>query len=379
MALASMARLPPSVLHVSQPTTEGVARCVADLVAGQRHRDWRVGIASPLTGWLHDEVRAAGAEHFEWRAQRSPGPSVASEVRSLAHIVSEFSPDVVHLFSSKAGLAGRLAIRGSRPTLFSPEGWSFEVGGQVARFARVWERWGARWTTMLVCCGHDELREGRAAGVQGDAEVVQNAVDLRAFAPGTEESRARVRQRLGLGSNPLVVCVARLTRQKGQDLLLDAWPEVLATVPSAELILVGDGPDRDGLERRGVARTRFLGYRDDFADWFVAADVVVLPSRWEGMSLTLLAAMACARTVVAHDVEGMAEALRPNGRPAGGAVVSVGDTAALAAAIVSRLLNPEQAMAEGAAGRRLAEERHDIAIWTARICEITERVAAGRT
>jgi glycosyltransferase involved in cell wall biosynthesis len=125
-----------------------------------------------------------------------------------------------------------------------------------------------------------------------------------------------------------------------------------------------------------VESVRLVGYREDFADWMVASNLVVMPSRWEGMSLTLLVAMACARPVLAHDVAGMAEALTPPERPPGGAVVQVGDTAALAAGIVARLADPSLAAREGEAARRLAEENHDLSVWADRICVLTETIAA---
>jgi glycosyltransferase involved in cell wall biosynthesis len=370
--------LPVAVLHVSQPTLDGVATCVARLVAAQHARGWRVGVASPREGLLLDETEAGGAAHFEWQARRSPGPRVLAETVRLARIVESFAPDVVHLHSSKAGLAGRLVIRGRIPTLFQPHAWSFEAQGIAAAFARPWERFGGRWLDLVLCCSQAELDEGRRAGVRAKAEVVPNAVDLRAFRPGSAADRSEARARLGLGSEPLVVCIGRLSPQKGQDLLLQAWPEILAAAPTAVLALVGDGPEREALERRAVARVQILGRRNDVADWLTAADVVALPSRYEGMSLTLLEAMACARPVVAHDVEGMREALAPPGRTPGGALVPLGDTALLSEAIVARILDPELAAAEGGAGRRLVEESHDLSNWTERVSLVTERVAARR-
>jgi glycosyltransferase involved in cell wall biosynthesis len=380
MRLATMTSLPPSVLHVSQPTTEGVARCVLDLVAAQRARGWRVAVASPRSGWLAAKVAETGASYVEWPARRLPGPWVPAEVTRLARIVKKVDPDVVHLFSSKAGLVGRLAIRGDRPTLFQPEGWSFAFGGPVAPFARIWERAATRWTDVLVCCSQSELEAAKAAAlpIDGTAEVVPNAVDIDVYRPGSDQDRLVARRRLGLGEEPLVVCVGRLCPQKGQDLLLDAWPDVLEAVPTAQLLLLGDGPDRTVLEERNSPRVRFLGPREDVAPWLTAADVVALPSRYEGMAITMLEAMASARSVVAHDVEGMAEALTPEGRPAGGAVVPVGDRAALSAGIVHRLLHPEVASAEGAAGRRMVEDNHSVSAWGERLCAMTERVLAQR-
>jgi glycosyltransferase involved in cell wall biosynthesis len=144
------------------------------------------------------------------------------------------------------------------------------------------------------------------------------------------------------------VCVARLSRQKGQDLLVAAWPSVRSRVLDARLVLIGDGdlelPDTDGVE--------VLGPRDDVDAWYAAANVVVLPSRWEGMSLTMLEAMASGRSVVATDVAGAREAL--------GEVVPVEDRLALADAVVARLLDPAGADEEGRANRAKVERDYDV-------------------
>jgi glycosyltransferase involved in cell wall biosynthesis len=99
----------------------------------------------------------------------------------------------------------------------------------------------------------------------------------------------------------------------------------------------------------------FVGTRADVEEWLAAADVVALPSRWEGMALTMLEAMARGRAVVATDVAGADEALGSEA----GAVIPVEDVRALADALVVRLLDPARAAAEGAAGRARAERSHD--------------------
>jgi len=368
--------VPLSVLHVSQPSSEGVARCAADLIAAQRALGWDVAVACPSSGWLSTSAKETGATHFEWQARRSPGPWVASETRALGAIVDRADPTVVFLHSSKAGLAGRLAIRGGRPTMFEPHAWSFLVGGPLAPAARAWERWGARWTDLLVCCGRAELDAGRAAGVRGAAEVVANSVDLKKYSPAGAPERSAARNRIGVGEEPLVVCVGRLSRQKGQDLLLDAWPAVRDVVPTARLALIGDGPQSEALARRAVEGVDFMGSRDDVGDWLAACNVVAVPSRYDCPSLAVLEALARARAVVAHAVGGMVEVLAADSLPAGGALVPLGDRRALADAIAARLLDPELAAAEGQAGRRIVEQNHDLTRWGERLCELTERVAA---
>ena len=171
-------------------------------------------------------------------------------------------PDVLHLHSSKAGLAGRLAARGRLPTVFQPRGWSFEaVTGPKRAAAVAWERFGARWAAAVVCVSEGERERGEGEGIHARWHVIANGVDLNVHEPADAADRAQSRQRLELGEGPLVVCVGRLTRQKGQDILLDAWPEILRRVPDARLALVGDGPMREALVQRAMPSVIFAGNR----------------------------------------------------------------------------------------------------------------------
>lgn len=334
-----------SVLHVAQPTDAGVARCAADFAADQAARGWDVVVACPPEGPLVDWLSAAGVRQRAWPATRAPGPASLRETRSLARIVAETDPDVVHLHSSKAGLAGRLALRGRRPTVFQPHAWSFDaVTGAVRAGTLRWERLAARWAHAVVCVSQAERAAGVAAGITAAWHVVPNGVDLDAFRPAGAEGSARARHRLGLDDSPTVVCVGRLSRQKGQDLLLDVWPTVRRAVRGARLELVGDGPDRAALAARGLPGVSFHGRRDDVADWYAAADVVVFPSRWEGMSLAVLEALACGASVVAADVTGVRESLPPGHE----GVVRPEDPAALGGALTERLLDPSLRAREGA-------------------------------
>jgi glycosyltransferase involved in cell wall biosynthesis len=177
-----------------------------------------------------------------------------------------------------------------------------------------------------------------------------------------------------VGDEPLAVVVGRLSHQKGQDVMLRAWDETRAQVPGAALVLVGDGPERERLESGAPAGVRFAGQVADAAGWLAAADVVVMPSRWEGAPLVLLEAMARARSVVATDVAGAAEAVAPGC----GEVVPVGDHHALARAAAERLLDRERADREGAAGRRRVEQSYDARTSCERMAEVYEEVLARR-
>ncbi len=342
------------VLHVAQPTTAGVPVVVRSLVREQVAAGLQVAVACPADGDLSGWVQEAGASWCRWEAGRSPGPSVPGETVRLARLLREQAPDLVHLHSAKAGLAGRLALRGRLPTVFQPHAWSFEaVTGVTARAAARWERAAGRWTDLLVCVSDDERRRGLREGIDLPTLVNPNGVDLQALQPTTPAQRSQARLDLGLPDAPLVVCVGRLARQKGQDVLVAALPALRQVVPGVRLVLVGDGPDREGLAAL-APDALFSGNVDDVAPWLRAADVVALPSRWEaGVPLVALEAMALGRPVVVSAVAGTGE-LGP-----AATVVAPDDPAALASALARILREPGLAADMSRHGRRRAEQHHD--------------------
>lgn len=358
------------VVHVAQPTTEGVPRVIAALVRDQVARGWHVAVACPPGGELAAAATAAGAGWLPWIAAREPGPAVGRETIRLRRLLRDAAPDLVHLHSAKAGLAGRLALRGCVPTVFQPHAWSFlAVEGALGAAAVRWERLATRWTDVVAVVSEDERLIGERAGVHARFELLPNGVDVTARAGGP--ARPEARRALGLPGGPLAVCVGRLCRQKGQDVLLEAWPDVRERVPGARLVLVGDGPDRRALERSCGGAVVLAGGTRDADPWLRAADVVVLPSRWEaGLSLVAMEALALGRPVVATAVAGTAELRAADA----GAVVAVDDARALAAAVADRLVDPLRAAAEGAAGRRWVHDHHDLRRTTALAAELCVRL-----
>jgi glycosyltransferase involved in cell wall biosynthesis len=347
------------VLHVSAAGDGGVASVALGYVRDQVERGWRVSVACSSRGFLGYDAREAGARTHWWQAEREPGRRVVGEAVRLARIVAETDPDVVHLHSSKAGLVGRLAVRNRVPTVFQPHAWSYlgATGGVRAATLR-WERFATRWTALTVCVSDGERIAGQRLGIDGRTVVIPNGISLSTFRPQGVRDRAEARKLLGIPDAPTAVCIGELAPQKGQRDLLEAWSEVLAQVPHARLVLVGDGPARRELvgaaaELPGVT---LVGARTDVRSWLAAADVVVVPSRWDGMSLVPLEAMACARSVVATSVPGVVESVPDDA----GAIVVPDEPAAMGSAIVKRLLDPDLAQDEGWAGRAHVEAHHDV-------------------
>jgi glycosyltransferase involved in cell wall biosynthesis len=357
------------VVHVSRPVSEGTAVVALSYVRDQLDRGWNVTLVCPTDGWLGYAARDLGARVRWWSARREPTRGVLGETLALRSILAEHRPDVVHLHGAKAGMVGRLAVRGRDLTFYQPHGWSFlAVDGRSADLALRWERFAARWTDGIVCVSEDELRLAAEHEIGARATLLPNGIDLAVWPSASAHERDVARRELGLADGPLAVCVGRLSRQKGQHDLLDAWPEVRQAVPDATLVLVGDGPDRDELAARSteVPGVVLVGARTDVRQWLVAANVVVVPSRWEGMALVPLEAMASARSIVATRAVGVEETV-PGGA---GAVIDLGASDELAAALVHRLRHRDEADDEGRVGRAHVEGRYDAATAAAELSRI---------
>lgn len=362
-----------SVLHVSQPTEAGVAAYVTAVCADQAARGWDVTVACPDGGQLAADLAGWGINRMAWPAERGPGIESVPEVQRLHRLLDRVGPDVLHLHSSKAGLAGRLAAHGRPPTLFQPHGWSWLAARRgTVQATLAWERVATRWTTLFVCVGRGEAKQGGDYGLKGRYAVVRNGVDLERFRPAEDHDRRAARRRLGIAADArLAACVGRVTRQKGQDTLLAAWPAVHARQPDARLAIIGGGDWRESLRRTAPPSVLFHDHVRDVWQWYAAADIVVLPSRWEGLSLTLLEALASGRAVVASDIPGIADAA-PEGA---GALVPPDDPAALAEAIGDRLDHPDRTRAEGLVGAQYATAEADVRRTHERLAAITLQVA----
>ena len=289
---------PDRVMHMSQPVDGGTATVVADLAKVDLAQGRSVTIVSP-PGQLEQWALEHPVAWVNLPLVRNPSYRDLTAIRTVRKLL--FEVDLACLHSSKAGAIGRVAMstiqRSERPKcVFYPHAWSWYVGGSTAILYRAFERRAARWADAIVAVSHREVEDGRRLLSPGDATkivLIENGVDTVAYSP---EGAAAPR-----GDDPLVVCVGRLCRQKGQDALIRAMG--MLEDRSVRLSLVGEGPDEEKLRRLadeyGLAdRVAFVGSADP-RPYYRAADVVVIPSRWEGLPLVLLEAMACGGAVLA--------------------------------------------------------------------------------
>ena len=358
-----------SIVHVCQPTDGGAAVCVGQLAGAGSDAGFDVTVACPPDGPLAGWAERSGARWVPLPMVRSPRPRDVRDlarVRRLAH-----GADVLHLHASKAGALGRMARLGLRRrprVVFTPHGWSWLVGGSLAPAYRAFERATAPLADVIVAVSDDDRTVGlEVLNRSADRVVViGNGVDTERFSPD-----GPVAER---GSEPLLVCVGRLTEAKGQSLAIDALARM--RTPAARLRLVGDGEDeamlRDTADRAGVAdRVEFLGSVDDAAPHLRAADLVVVPSRWDAQSLVLLEAMACGAAVLATRVPGSSAV------DGAGVIAECRDPAQFAAAADALLDDPARRAELGAAARARAVDRFALARSNARWVELWTNLAGS--
>jgi glycosyltransferase involved in cell wall biosynthesis len=364
---------------LTSPVRGGVEEVVLGLVSRLDRAEFEPVLAAP--GALLAAFGPALDPAVPTVAVEADDPRRPGQVWRLARAMRRFRPDVVnpHLFRSTVVTAPLARAFGLAvvETYHGREGWRL---GR-SRFAFWPDRLVGRLLDRVIAVS-EAARDFlvRVKGYPpGRVVVVPNGRDLTALRPGG--ARLAVRKELGLDVGaPVVAAVGRLEAQKGHAYLLAAWPAVRAQAPGARLLVVGDGSLRAALERQaralGIADSvLFTGFRDDVPRLLEAADVLALPSLYEGLPLTAIEAAAMARPVVATAVDGTPEVVRHG---ATGLLVPPADPRALAEALATLLRDPDRAAALGRRGRAWVLERFGLAAHVQATAAVYRDVARER-
>ncbi|HET9878147.1 MAG TPA: glycosyltransferase family 4 protein [Candidatus Limnocylindria bacterium] len=281
--------------------------------------------------------------------------------RELAAWLEREEIDLVHAHMFRAEVIGtRAAVAAATPvimaTVHSSRVRSLEDQAELARLTRHMDR-------LIVPSASIEGKV-RAEGREGAPfAVIPNGVDLSRFAGSVPA--CRLRRELGMpGTAFLVGVVARLEREKGHRYAVAAMPQLVAAVPDAWLVLVGEGSEADALraqiaELPAPARDRVVltGRREDVAAITADLSVALLPSLREAQGISILEAMARGVPVVASRVGGIPEVITDG---VDGLLVEPRDPSGLARALINLAASPDLRDRLGAAGRRTVAERYSI-------------------
>ncbi len=286
--------------------------------------------------WTQGEVL-----RWLWRARRQ-----------VASLQRDHSYDLCHAFFAFPSGAIAWAARGHCPYLVSLRG--SDVPGFNPRFAaqyvvlkplfrRIWRQ------AQAVVANSEGLRQ-LAARLTPELplQAIPNGIDTEEFFPAPPAELVA----------PRLLCVSRLVERKGVQHLIEALPAVLQAVPQAQLTIVGEGNLLEPLRRRVVAMglteaVEFAGHvpHAELPAYYRRAGLFVLPSYYEGMSNTVLEAMASGLPVVASGEGGREELLSENA-----VMVPFADPSALDATLIELLNDPARRAVMGAASRAIAED-----------------------
>lgn len=325
--------------------------------------------SAPPPGWYEEQLRERGVR-VRWLDFRRPMRAAASLFRSLR----AERPVVVHFHFFRAASPIVLAGIASGARIIVNDHVSLTPGNR-GRLASIAKRLRNRIVNPRI-----DLRLAVSSYVAATVSryedvdprrlvVVDNGIPIGRFENARPDG---VREELGVQNRPLVVCVARLAREKGVETAVRMVPRL---GHGAVLALVGDGPLASNLKRlaRDLAlsdRVRFLGLRNDVDRILAAADVSIVPSEWEeAFGQAVVESMAARKPVVVTESGAM-----PGIVGQCGLVVPKGDPVALADAVNRLLEDHTTARAMGDAAHRRAQELFSLGPWTDRMCGLYERL-----
>lgn len=360
---------PKRVLHVvGSSKFGGDSVLVVELARAARDRGFAVDILA-TDPHFQDLIRQNGIGLVDLdviRREIRPAWDLSGLVR-LSGFLSRTPYTIVHTHTSKPGVVGRLAAHHNRvpAIVHTVHLFGFHEGSPripSAVYAGI-ERRAAHWCDRIITVSEYHRDWALRVGIGTPEKVVAIPNGVPDHRAAADVDPRLVRASLGLGDDDFViVSTGRLAEQKGLEYLIRAMPAVLSAVPDAVVLLAGEGPLIVPLSRLvdelGLAsRVRLLGFRADVADLLTAADLVALPSLWEGLSISLLEAMAAGRPVVTTTIGSNREVTRDG---AVADLVPPKDAAALATAVISLAGDPQRREALGRAARTEQQTRYTI-------------------
>jgi glycosyltransferase involved in cell wall biosynthesis len=351
---------------------------VAYLSAGLAERGYETklvaGRVSEGEGSMEYMVRELGVEPVFIR-QLHREISAASDLAAvsvLRKMIRDFRPHVLHTHTAKAGAVGRVAATlagDARPPAVVHTFHGHVLRGYfnetVTSGFTVIEKRLARTTDALIAVS-PEVRDDLVALGIAPAErihVIRLGLDLDVRIATPLDAAERERAALGVPNDRLLVgWLGRMTEIKRVDVLLDAFARLRRDGVDADLVLVGDGPLRRGLEQQaeaaGIAdRTHFVGYRADVGSIYAAIDVVALSSANEGTPVAVIEAQAAGVPAVSTDVGGVADVVRHG---VGGFLVPANDATAMAARLAELAADADLRSRLGTAGAEWVRDRYSV-------------------
>lgn len=313
----------------------GSSAHVRSLAAGLVERGVRVTVCAPAEADRAYDFSGVGADHVH--VPRSSDPGSVAALRAACT-----DADLVHAHGLHASFRAVLALSGRSTPLIVTWHSRAHAEGARAHLLRMLERRVVKAAAVVLGTTSDLVDRARRTGAR-DARLAAVALPgLRrpAEPEDPERLRPKVRAELGAMGRPLLIAVGSLDPHRGYDVLLDAARAWCRLDPVPLLVIAGEGPLRTELQRRiedEELPVRLIGRRDDVTELLAAADIALLPSRWESRSVLAQEALHARVPLVATAVGGIPDLVGDAAE-----LVPYGDTMALAATVARLLGDPER-------------------------------------
>lgn len=316
---------------------------VGSLAAGLIARGVQVTVCAPAAVDQVHEFSATGARFAP--VPRRGDPASVAALRSAC-----LGADVVHAHGPHAAVRAAAALGGLRIPLVVTWHGRGHAEGARRRMRHLLERRAARSAAVVLGTSSDLVDRARRRGAR-DARLAPVAAPASRTAADAAHL-GKVRAELGSVGSPLLLSAGSLMPRHGYDVLLDAARLLAMLDPVPQVVIAGEGRERTALQRRIRSErlpVRLLGARDDVAELVAAADLVVIPSRWEARSRLAQQALRSGTPLVATAVGGIPELVGEAAE-----LVPYGDAEALARAVAELLGDPERRGLLAAEGRAQA-------------------------
>ncbi len=343
------------VMYVVRPVEGGIREHLKVLIQYFKP-SYDLVVVCPFRGVLIESFQGAGARiiPLEIREKLNPFRDF-HQALCLARIIQKEKPDIIHLHGFKAGFLGRLSSLGFSkiPVVLTVHNYYAYPEKSLIPFYffKKSEKLLSRRVSRIITVS-DALKDNltHTMGICDEKITrIYNGIDYVRFQDNgkkdREEKNDSYKVRLGIPPGvPLIGTAARMAPQKGLGIFLEAANIIIREGRSCLFLLAGDGPMKQELENRAKdlnleERVIFPGKVEDIVGFLSCLDLFVLPSLSEGLSITLLEALAAEKPVVASRVGGVSEIVIDG---ITGGLVPPGDPVSLASKVIEFLDNPKQ-------------------------------------
>ena len=312
-----------------------------------------------------------------------PGPKpIAALGFSLCAllVLQRFKPDVVHAHEL---LSPATTAVMAKQILRTPVVAKVLRGGVLGDIAKLKNRaFGLHRISALkrnidafIVISQEIDRELSGIGVSPEKRIfIPNGVDLARFAPLPLDQKTTQRKLLNLPDGLLVVFSGRLDPEKRVEILIELWPTILERHPEASLLILGTGSDETKLRKLAGANVIFGGNVEDVGPYLASSDIFVLPSSTEGLSNSLLEAMACGLPVIATSVGGATDLISSDQN---GILIPPENKLALKNALYLLLSDPEKRAKFGALGQQVVQQNYSLPTCAENLKSLYEKTIAG--